>query len=371
MKKLKVMQITHDLDFGGLQQVIINICKSIDRNRFDMSILCLRGLGSFLSEAQNFGIKVIFISPKNGNIDYFSFIKVANIFRREKPNVIHTHNTQPLIDGTLAALITGIKTIIHTDHARSFPDKKRYMLAERLMSRFVFKMVGVSNHTSNNLIKYENVPTKKIITIYNGIDEKRFDIFLDKERKVKSLKIYNKGPFIGLTVRLTEQKGISYLLKAMPKVIEKFPGVALVIGGEGPLENELKKEAFLLGIHKNTFFIGPRLDIPEILKILDLYVLPSIWEGLPIALLEAMAARCPIIATRVSGNPEIIKHRENGSLVSPQNPQELADELLTVLSNAKLRQKYSELGYKCLVENFSQSIMVKHYEKLYLRNFPH
>ena len=117
------MIITHDLAIGGLQQVVVNLCRTINRDKFDVSVLCLRTLGEFVPEVEKLGIKVFFLPQKKGT-DYFSFLGVAKILRREKIEVIHTHNTQPFIDGTIGALLSGVKTIVHTDHARSFPIKE-------------------------------------------------------------------------------------------------------------------------------------------------------------------------------------------------------------------------------------------------------
>lgn len=364
--KIRLMLISHDLAIGGLQQVVVNICRTINREKFKISVLCLRALGEFMSEVEKLGIKVFFLPQKRGT-DYFSFLKVAKILRREKIEVIHTHNTQPFIDGTLGALLSGVKTIIHTDHARDFPDKKRYMFAEWLMAHFAYKIVGVSEHTSKNLIKYEKISKKKIITIPNGIDGQKYSIKIDKKAKRKELGVKGDGPVIGVGVRLTKQKGITYLLRAMPKIAAAFPDIALIIAGEGPLEDQLKKEACDLGIRKNVFFIGPRLDMPDLLKIFDIYVLPSIWEGLPMILLEAMAAGCPIIATDVGGVATAINHGENGSLVEAKNFEFLANEIINLLSNNELKKKYSTNGLKIFKSKFNSKSMTDSYEKLYQR----
>jgi glycosyltransferase involved in cell wall biosynthesis len=367
MKKLHLMQITHDLDYGGLQQVVVNLCKTIDKNRFDVSILCLRNLGAFLPEVEKMGIKVFLLPQKLNGTDYFSFLKVAGILRKEKVDIIHTHNTQPFIDGTIGALLSGVKTIVHTDHARDFPDKRRYMFAEWLMSHFVYKVVGVSEHTSNNLIRYDRISPQKVITIPNGIDLSRFSIELDKAKKKMELGIQKRDPIIGLGVRLAEQKGITYLLKAMPEIIRHFPNITLLIAGEGPLEGKLKEEVLALGIDKNVRFIGPRLDIPEVLKVLNLYVLSSLWEGLPMVVLEAMAAKCPIVATNVGGTHRVITHRKNGSLVEPKNPEALSSEIIRVLSDKPLRSSYIQQSLKILKKKFTVEIMTNQYQKLYLK----
>jgi len=360
------MQITHDLAIGGLQQVVVNICRSIDKNKFDISVLCLRDLGEYVTEIKNQGVKVIYLPQKHSGTDYFSFLKVAKILRDEQIDIIHTHNTQPLVDGTIGAILSGVKTIIHTDHARKFPDKKRYMFAEWLMSHFVNKIVGVSEHTSNNLIKYEKISPKKIITIPNGIDGLKYNIKIDREKKKKELGITRDGPIIGLGVRLIKSKGITYLLKAMPELIKTFPDITLVIAGMGDYENQLKKEANEIGVDKNTLFIGPRLDMPELLKLFDLYVLPSLSEGLPMVLLEAMAAGCPIIATKVGGIELAITDGENGLLIEPRNSQLLTKNIITLLNDNKLRASIIKNGYRIFKEKFSAQIMMERYEKLYL-----
>jgi len=361
------MQITHDLAIGGLQQVVVNICRSIDRDRYDVSVLCLRHLGEFVPQIEELGIKVIMLPQReDGKTDHFSFLKVAKVLKDEKVDVIHTHNTQPFFDGSLAALIAGVKAVIHTDHCRSFPDKKRYMFAEWLVSHYASKVVGVSDHTTENLVKYEHISRRKLVTIPNGIDISRYDIDIDRDAKKHDVGIKHNGFIIGMGVRLSKQKGITYLLKAMPEILKVFPDLTLVIAGDGTEKESLMNEADKLGVIDNVIFTGPRLDIDELLKLFDLYVLPSIFEGLPMVLLEAMAAGCPIVATDVGGNSTAIKHRDNGSLVESKNPQAFADEVISVLSNDQLRTQYVDKSLVLMKELFSADIMTRQYEKLYL-----
>jgi glycosyltransferase involved in cell wall biosynthesis len=361
------MQITHDLGIGGLQQVVVNLCRAVDKNKFDVSALCLRDLGAFASEIEKMGIKVFLLPQKKNGVDYFSFLKVAKILKREQIDIIHTHNTQPFIDGTIGALMSGVKTIVHTEHGRTFPDKKRYMFAEWLMSHFAYKVVGVSENTAQNLIKYERISPQKVVSIINGVAGAHFDMAIDREKKRAELGIKNDGPILGVGARLVKLKGISYLLRAMPAIIERFPSVILVLAGGGDYENALRKEADILGIHKNTLFLGPRLDFPELLKFFDLFILPSLSEGLPMALLEAMAAGCPIIATNVGGIPMAIKHGENGSLIEPGNAHVLSSEIIKLLHDSELRNSYVKKGREVFMKNFSADVMIEKYQRLYLR----
>jgi len=199
-----------------------------------------------------------------------SFIKAFSIIKDFKPDVIHTHNSQPFIDGTLAALIARVPIKVHTDHAMDFPDKIRYMFAEWFFSHFADKIVGVSEHTKNNLIKYEKISPKKIDIIHNGIDGKQYDIKINVSEKKKQLGIENRYPVLGLGVRLAEQKGITYLIQATSLIRREFPEICVLIAGEGPLQKNLKREAEEHGLSHLIKFIGPRLDMNEILKVLDI-----------------------------------------------------------------------------------------------------
>lgn len=367
-KKIKVVHITHDLDLGGLQRVIINICRTIDRSKFDVSILCLRKLGCFLPEVEKLGIPVTLLPKKGQGTDYFLFLKVAEYLRKEKPDVIHTHNTQPFVDGTLGAILSGVKKIIHTDHARSFPDKRRYMFAEWFVSHFTYKVIGVSEHTSENLIKYEHISKSKVMTIPNGIDPQPYQIKIDKEAKRSELGISQSSIVLGVAVRLSEQKGLSYLLKTMPDILKVKPDVSLVIAGDGPLRDELRVLAENLGISKNVYFLGLRTDTVELLRIFDIYVMPSIWEGLPMILLEAMAAECPIVSTDVGGITTAIENNVNGLLVKPASQEEIKNAIVYLIENPELRKTFANNALQRFNNEFTARCMTEQYENLYRCN---
>lgn len=366
MKKIKLMQITHDLAIGGLQQVVVNLCRSIDRDIFDVSVLCLRRQGEFVSDVRESGVEIFSLPFQENRTDYFSFVKVAKILRDEHIEIIHTHNTQPFIDGTLASFFSGVKRRVHTDHARNFPDKRRYMLAEHIMSYFAYRVVGVSEHTSANLISYEKIAPEKIRTIENGIDGSRYNIEVNVSDKKKELGVGIQSPVIGLGVRLCEQKGISFLLQAMPEVIAAVPDIQLLIAGQGHLDQSLQQEAIDLGIKQHVKFLGPRLDIASLLHVFDIYVLPSLWEGLPMVLLEAMAAGCPVIATKVGGVTRAVQHESNGLLVPAEDSDALAQAIVRLLADGALREKFSRNGLLKFEQQFSAEVMARKYESLYL-----
>ncbi|MFX0135719.1 MAG: glycosyltransferase family 4 protein [Candidatus Hodarchaeota archaeon] len=367
-KKIKVMQVTHDLSFGGLQRIVVDICTNIDKSIFDISVCCLRDLGEFTEELKTNSIRVFKVPPKaNSKTDYFSFLKLYKILRREFVDILHTHNTQPFVEGTIAGKIAGIPSIIHTDHARQWPDKKRYMFAEWFLSHFVNKIVAVSENVKQDLITYEKINPQKITIILNGINGQNNNLKMGVIERKKALRIENYSPILGLGVRLTYQKGITYLLKAMPEIIKHFPRALLLIIGGGELRQNLEDEACSLGICRNVRFLGPRLDMKDIIQLLDIYVLPSLWEGLPLVVLEAMAAKKPIVATAVGGTPTAIIHGESGILVPAKEPTALTEAILNILKNSTLAKSLSKNAYRRFTEQFSVERMVSNYQSLYLK----
>lgn len=365
-KLIKVMQITHDMSIGGLQKVVFDISTKIDKTKYEISVCCLRELGELAKELSKNNIKILQI-PKNraGRVDYLTFYKLYKILNGKNIDILHTHNTQPFTDGTIAGILARVPVIIHTDHAREYPDKKRYMIAEGVLSRLVNKVVAVSEDTKNKLIKYEKMNPNKITVIWNGINQERNIVNISKDGKKRELNVLGNYPIIGIGVRLAEQKGITYLLKAIARVVKDYPKLVLLIAGTGELEDQLKREVLELQLGTHVKFIGSRMDMPEILTVLDMYVLPSLWEGLPLGVLEAMGARLPIVASMVGGNKEAIIHNESGILVPPKNVDALANAIREVLGSPGLAMGLSNNAYARFNKHFTANKMVASYEKLY------
>ncbi|MGI9628607.1 MAG: glycosyltransferase, partial [Longimicrobiales bacterium] len=166
----RVLQVTEDLGVGGLERVIATLCRNLDPRRFDPAVVCLRDGGEFADELELEGVPIFQLPYDPSRADYFAFRQVARILRRHHVDVVHTHNTGAFVAGGVGALLARTPTLIHTDHARDFPDKLRYVVAENLLSRLAHRVVGVSEHTTENLVRYERLPRKKLVTIHNGID---------------------------------------------------------------------------------------------------------------------------------------------------------------------------------------------------------
>jgi len=361
------MQITHDLGLGGLEQVIVTLLRTIDRSRFEPSILCLRKIGPMAERLNGIDIPIFQVPWSPHRPNYLAFREVGRILREQRINVIHTHNTWAFVDGGLGGLLAGVKTHIHTDHARSFPDHLRLMVAEHVMSHLTYKVVGVSQDSAEKLRRYEKIPRRKLTVITNGIETDRYRCVINAGAKRRELGIGDRAPIIGLNARLTEQKGITYLLQCLPVIRARFPNVMLLVAGEGNLLDKLMAEAAQLGVSDHVRFLGLRTDAHELLQLYDVYASASLWEGLPMSLLEAMAARRAIVSTDVGGVSTAIEHGVNGTLVGSRDPQALATAIIELLESASLRERYGDAASRLVDLRFSAEAMTRRYEQLYLR----
>ncbi|MFW6253366.1 MAG: glycosyltransferase, partial [Chitinivibrionales bacterium] len=344
------------------------ICKTIRRDLFECSVLCLRRSGPLQDELAEQGIEVMCLARGSEKPDRLAFLKVARILRRQRIDVIHTHNTEPLIDGTMGAILAGVKTIVHTDHARRFPDKHRYMVAENILSNFIYRMIGVSEDTSHNLRYFEKISPRRLMTIPNGIDPAPYVERVDHAKIRQTLGVPRWAPLIGTVARLSGEKAIDKAIEAFAIVSHTIPEARFIIVGEGPCESELRTKTRELGLQEKVIFAGRHSKVAPILAIMDLFVLSSTREGLPMAVLEAMAAGCPVVAFAVGGVPSAVEHARSGYLVAPGDIKGMAGQIEMLLQHPVLARGFGEYGRRLFARRFSAEPMTRAYERLYMRN---
>lgn len=364
-RKIHIMQLTANLGIGGLERVVINLCKNINRDLFHVSVCCLKYKGNLAGELEDIGMPVHLLPQVMKNPDYTAFWRLKNILLKEKPDLVHTHNANSFIDGAVASCMSRVPALINTDHARKFPGRWTERMMEAICARRADKFVAVSEETKMNLMRYERIPETKIEVIRNGIDGKDYDIEIDVQKKKNELGLSEFDHVVGLGVRLTPQKGIAHLIEAAPLILAMFPTTAFLVAGKGYLRESLMELATQRGVSRHFHFIGPRLDLPEILQVLDVYVLPSEWEGLPLVLLEAMAANRAIVATSVGGNSTAIEHGRTGLLVTPKDVKGLAEAVCRLLGSHEERRSLGVNAQKRFYQDFSVQHMTEKYEALY------
>lgn len=354
---------------GGLPRVVETLCRASDPARFETSVLTLNFAGELAEALARDGYRTHQVERPATGPDYGAFRRVADILRRERIDVLHTHNTQAFMHGGMGAFLARTPRLIHTDHARDFPDKLKYMVIERVLSMVADRVVGVSEHTTENLHRYEKIPRRKLLTIPNGIDARLFDAPVDRHAVRQELGVPVDAELLLLGARLEEQKGIPYLLQAMATLATTRPRVHLALAGIGSLREMLGEEAHRLGIAERVHFLGVRLDMPRLLAAADVFVMSSVWEGLPMIILEALAARCAIVSTAVGGVPSAVVDGETGTLVPPRDPAALAAGIAAMLDDDARRARMVANGRALFEARFSSAAMTAAYERLYFGQY--
>lgn len=356
---------------GGAERQIVELCKNIDRNQYQIYVACLSGHSRLLKIVESYGAKPLCLGIKRiyGFRGLKKGIKFAKFLKNEEIDVLMTYHFGSDIWGTFFGKWAGVPCIISNRRDAGFWKKRSHVLFYRILDRWVNKIIVVSKDIRNIVLREEKVDPEKTDVIYNGIDLNRFNGGADGTSMRNELGIPADAQVIGCVGNFRSVKGHKYLIEAAKTIIEKFPKIyVILIGGKGMKERGLKSELENMtndfGLHDNVRFLGLRKDIPELLKVVDICVLPSLSEGLSNTLLEYMAAEKPIVATNVGGNPEVISDRINGMLVNKADARDLADKLIYLLENRNECERLSSKARDDVAQRFSIARMVGQYENL-------
>lgn len=307
-----------------------------------------------------------------GRFDMKTVLAIRKFIQQKEISIVHSHNYKSNFYALVSAIGIDVKKITTCHNWTTNKLKMNlYKNLDKLFMRKFDKVIAVSDVLKDEIVR-SGIPSKKVSVIYNGVDVEKLQVACRKlqdenygKKLRKQLGIKEDEKVIGTVGRLTEEKGHVYLLRAFKEVVSELPDTKLLIVGDGPLKESLKLKVQSLKLEKNVIFTGIRKDVPALLSIMDIFVLPSLDEGLPMAILEAMAAKIPVIATKVGAIPRVIENRENGILVSACSVQELTDALQTVLRGDELAKQMSDDGYHKVAEEFSSEKMAEKYCDLY------
>jgi glycosyltransferase involved in cell wall biosynthesis len=260
---------------------------------------------------------------------------------------------------------------IHYLHYRNVFLKRAYILLEKIFSRFSDAVIFVCDSDRNSARKYGLVPEDKGVVINNGLDWSVFDRLegkpLEKQNWEKELGIGLSSPVVGTVARLHRQKGLTYLLQAARLLSERIPGIKILVVGGGPLKSKLEEQKRRLKLEGTVYFLGERRDASRLLSLFDVFVLPSLWEGLPYSLMEAGALGKPVVAAAVDGVKEMIIDGRTGVLVPPKHAEKLALAVCRLLEDRAWARKMGSALQVGLRDKYSLFRMVKETQSLYLR----
>jgi glycosyltransferase involved in cell wall biosynthesis len=355
--KIKVLHIISDLEIGGAQEVVRTLVKYLASNDC-LPVVCTFKDGPLRHEIERLGVRVeILMPPRNSFIFFPGFIAdmvriwrlLAALVTKYNIDIIQTHLLRTL-DFLILLLkySTPVRAVLWTFHSSDFelaknqlsqhkwllkPKKFIHRHLYRVASDFVNGYIAVSEEVRTAMLHIIGPIQDKITVIYNGVDLKRYGMPVDKMMVLSPLGLEPHTCLIAVLATLKEEKGHRYLIEAMGNVTSRYKNVHTLLIGDGPLRYELQEYVKRLDLEGHIHFLGSRHDVPELLAASDLFVLPSLYEGFSMALLEAMASGKPIVATAVSGTIQAMIANQTGLIVPPQNSQELSKAILQLLSS--------------------------------------
>lgn len=368
MKKINILYLIVSFRSGGTQRQLVELLKNLNKERYEPIVACFEKQGNFLKDIQKMDIPIVEIKH-SGKLFKPQVIKVifclSRLLKKEKISILHAFLSHPYVLGTLAAKIVGTPIVIMSERNVDIYPKRRHWLAGHITQMLVNKIIVNAEAIKKYLMGQHGTKDEKFSVIYNGVNLDRFNLQIDMAEKRKRLGLLSEFPTIGILASLSEKKDHHTFLKAVGLMVKKIPSMQALIIGEGPLREKLQNMARQLGVGKNVKFLGNREDIPGILALLDILVLSSVREGFPNAILEAMAAGKPVVATDVGGCRELVQHGKTGYLVPPKRPDLLLDAIEKMLVDKEKAIEMGAMGRNWVLGNHSSSKMAYETEKVY------
>jgi glycosyltransferase involved in cell wall biosynthesis len=365
MRSLRILQVIDGLNIGGAEVLLVDLVRSLREAGHAVQV-AYSTPGPMAARLTEMGVPLTRL-PRLARVDLFLLFRLMRLMRREKPDIVHTHLFKSDLHGRLAARWTGVPVVISTAHnndawAKRAPLGWLYGRTARLADR----IIAVSEEVREYQSKYTFVPSDKIVTIDNGVDLRRFDGQEAAGHAVRAeFGIASDTPLVGIIGRLTEQKDHATFLRAAGHIRAALPKTRFLVVGDGPLRENLIEQARSFGLDGAVIFAGLRNDIPAVMAALDVLVFSSRWEGLPVTLLEGMAAARPVVSTAVGGVPGVVGDGESALLVPPGMASVLADAIVRVLRDPALAHKLSVAARKRVREKYSLDSMLKRTLALY------
>jgi glycosyltransferase involved in cell wall biosynthesis len=369
MEKINILHVYQNSKVGGIQQQILNIMKGYDRNVFRPVFCCLGPKKEMGEEIEKLGFNSIALN----RVRYHRFSPgiipdIYRIIKKERIHIVRTHKYRANLYGRIAGWLANAPVIIASLHI-DYGNKDEYFgrkMANRMLARITDTIIAVSDSVKNDSVRYDRIDPSRIIVIHNGVDTLAFNPEGTFRDISKDLSIEKEDMVIGCVGRIVHSKGLSYLLEALPEILHRYRSVKLLIVGDGSLKEDLREQARRLRILDRVIFAGRRRDIPDILSRMNVFVIPSIKEGLPNAILEAMAMGKPVVATNVGGIPEVVQHGVSGLIVPPRDVERIARSVITLIDEPGKAKNMGEKARGFIMEQYSMQSTVQKWQTLYL-----
>lgn len=369
-EKIRVLYIITQLELGGAQKNVLELAAALDKNRYQVILISSEGL--LASTALNLtGVTVKFLRSLTRHVnplrDIPALIILARFIKRHKIDIVHTHSSKAGILGRWAARAAGAPVILHTIHGWGFHEwqlpvlKTLFVSLERWTARITHCLVAVAQSDIHTGLARGIGTADKYVVIRHGISRSEFANGRMKGRNRKK----DDAPVVGMAACFKPQKAPQVFLQAAALVKKSCPRALFVLAGDGALRGSLEKLREQLGLREEVIFAGWQRDMPRMMARWDVFVLTSLWEGLPVVFLEAMAAGLPIVATPAGGAREVLKEGVNGFLVPFNDARAAAEKIVLLLRDRQLARRMGDAGRRMLAAAYEKEYMVGEIDRLY------
>jgi len=363
--RIEILHLITELDIGGAQKALARLLAHLDRQRFEPTVVCLyNGDKAVAQEIRQLGIPV-FDLRMTAKWRFDALWRLYRLLRREHPVILHTWMFHATLIGRLVGILAGVPIRISSRRNVEIGGPVREWI-NRWTLWMDNRVIAVCEEARKAEIHRGGAPPQKVVTIYNGIEVLPLSTREAARENLRAvLGLPPHALLVGIIGRLHPQKGHRVLLEAATHVVARDWQVYFILIGDGPLRHSLEAIAREQGLAGRVHFLGTRHDIPQLLAAMDLFVLSSFWEGMPNAVLEAMATGLPVVATAVGGTPEVVVDGVTGLLVPPRDPVALAQAIERLLADPELRHRMGQAGRERVEQHFSVEQMVRKTEALY------
>jgi sugar transferase (PEP-CTERM/EpsH1 system associated) len=367
-----VAHIIHRLAVGGLENGLVNLINHMPPERYRHAVVCLKDFTDFRDRIERKDVHVIALRKREGN-KLGIHVDLWRVLRKLRPEIVHTRNLAAL-ESVVSAAFAGVPGRIHGEHGRDMYDldgsSRKYNLLRKAVNPFVSRYTAVSNDLAQWLVRRVEITPEKVVHICNGVDIHRFYPRTGARLPLGPDGFVQEGTIVVGTVgrmhtvkdQLTLARAFVHLTQTDPRARAQL---RLMVIGDGPLREESLRLLRAAGADHLAWLPGERADIPELLRAFDLFILPSIAEGISNTILEAMATGLPVVATNVGGNPELVEEGRTGLLVPASDPGAMAEAIRTYFSDRDKLIQHGRAGRKRVKEEFSLESMVDGYMAVY------
>jgi glycosyltransferase involved in cell wall biosynthesis len=359
-----VLIVAAGLGIGGAEVVIRHLLETLDRSRFQVTVCCIKALGSIGEDLVRRGFDVVTLSDDGLNkVEYFTFVKLRRLIRQRRIDVVHSHTTDALADAAVCRLLVPRVKLVHTFHFGNYPHVDgRLLWMERIFSRLASRLIAVGRVQAKQIEAAHHLDARHIGVVLNGVTPGTATADGAFRARVGA----GDRVLIGTLATMIEQKGLADLLRVAAALRDAGVQACFVVIGEGRLRGELESLRRELRLEDVVVFTGWVADAATVaLPDLDVFFQPSLWEAMSIAVLEAMAAGKPIVATRVGENPYVVDDGVDGLLVDARDVGGRAAALRRLIESPQLRARMGEAGARKVRERFTVMHMTRAYEGIY------